>query len=73
MVSATNVNPPVEDIEKTSTETSTEAQVVPAPIPKVNVWQVKQSVQGNTILGTFDAETSGTIGLLLSNGLFFVM
>ncbi|SAM06159.1 hypothetical protein [Absidia glauca] len=58
MVSATNVNPPVEDIEKTSTETSTEAQVVPAPIPKVNVWQVKQSVQGNTLLGTFDAETN---------------
>lgn len=69
MVSATNVNPPVEDIEKTSTE----AQVVPAPIPKVNVWQVKQSAQGNTLLGTFDAERNESVGLQVSNGLFFVI
>ncbi|CAO3637454.1 unnamed protein product [Cunninghamella echinulata] len=42
MVSATNVNPTVEEPEKT---TVVETQVVPAPIPKVNVWQVKQNVK----------------------------
>ncbi|KAI8097489.1 uncharacterized protein BX664DRAFT_276251 [Halteromyces radiatus] len=45
MVSATNVNPPVEETEKTSVE----SQVVPAPIPKVNVWQVKQSVKTTVV------------------------
>ncbi|CAO3642324.1 unnamed protein product [Cunninghamella blakesleeana] len=49
MVSATNVTPTVEEPEKT-TVVAVETQVVPAPIPKVNVWQVKQNVKTTTVL-----------------------
>ncbi|CAO3610107.1 unnamed protein product [Cunninghamella echinulata] len=42
MDSATNVNTTIEEPEKT---TVFETQVMPAPISKVNVWQVKQSVE----------------------------
>ncbi|KAI8339680.1 hypothetical protein BC941DRAFT_393993 [Chlamydoabsidia padenii] len=45
MVSAINVNPTTEETEKVIVET----QVVPAPIPKVNVWQVKQTAKTNPL------------------------
>ncbi|CAO3637698.1 unnamed protein product [Cunninghamella echinulata] len=48
MASATNVNPTVEEPERT---TVVETQVVPAPIPKVNVWQVKQNVKTTVVPG----------------------
>ncbi|SAM08807.1 hypothetical protein [Absidia glauca] len=45
MVSSINVNPTTEETEKVVVET----QVVPAPIPKVNVWQVKQTAKANPL------------------------
>jgi hypothetical protein len=47
MVSSINVNPTTEETEKVVVET----QVVPAPIPKVNVWQVKQTAKANPLPG----------------------
>jgi la-related protein 1 len=54
MVSSVNVNPTTEETEKVVVET----QVVPAPIPKVNVWQVKQTGKANPLHGKATTSTT---------------